>query len=199
MLVDDKNVLEISLCYFFYNLFLAAISLFRNQHLTQLIENSIPFKGSLLGLSTFTAFTQVPMALLKGYDSLIWVIIPLTAVFEAVQPLAVSFKLSRTFKRRINFNGGFLQISVIGNLLCILIGSGYLFHYIYQSYENSNSKQPLSSFLFILLSICFSIIIIISSIMNTTVNSNLLNGIIPAVFIMRSVAQYSFKVTSVII
>jgi hypothetical protein len=44
----------------------------------------MPFKGSMMGLSSFVAFTKIPVAVLYTYQAMVDLTVPLYFIFEAV-------------------------------------------------------------------------------------------------------------------
>jgi len=143
----------------------------------------------MLGLSTFTAFTKIPLVVLKSYDYLIAAMLPLCLIFESIQPVCLIFCISRFLTNWINYDGGFLQVWSIIFLVLSIFSIGFICYYLLEIYRLEN--------VFLITKIGFSFLglllggmIIASSVMSDTSDSNLLNGLIPALLIIRLVYIY---------
>lgn len=76
IVADPSNTLKISLCHFCYNLIMSLVVLLFSSTTAKHIANSLPFKGSIVGILMFTLFKRIPSTLMYLYDYLVFSIGP---------------------------------------------------------------------------------------------------------------------------
>ncbi len=83
IVADPANTLKISFCHFCYNLIMAVVVLLFSSGTAKHIANSLPFKGSIVGILMFTLFKRIPGPLMNLYDYLVYAVGPSYLILEA--------------------------------------------------------------------------------------------------------------------
>ena len=74
--VNPDNALKISFSHFAFNLTMAALALVVPPPALAMVEGSLPFKTTTVGVTFFLFFKAVPSFVLRGYDYLVVVVGP---------------------------------------------------------------------------------------------------------------------------
>ena len=112
-IIDPENSIKMSFCHFSFNIILSIVSLVAPEQILKIVESSLPFKTSIVGVLCFTLFQTVPGGLLRTYDILVSLIEPIYSIFEVLQAINIAFVIARIWKRFINLEQNNCQISVI--------------------------------------------------------------------------------------
>eukprot|EP00347_Sterkiella_histriomuscorum_P021060 403335416 len=72
--INPQNAIKISFSHFAFNLSMALVSFIFPFYMKTLIEVSLPYKGSLVGVFFFTFFKNVPKPILITYEWLVYLI-----------------------------------------------------------------------------------------------------------------------------
>ena len=118
IMVDPENSLKISFWHFTFNIILALVALVAPRQILVIVENSLPFKTSLIGVLSFTLFQSVPEFILCFFDILVHYVELIYAIFEIMQFINLTFLITRVLKRKIDINkkDAIIQPQVIGFL-----------------------------------------------------------------------------------
>ena len=60
IVIDPHNTLKISLCHFSYNIIMSLMMMIFSSSTSKHIANTLPFKGSIIGILMFTLFKKIP-------------------------------------------------------------------------------------------------------------------------------------------
>ena len=99
--IDPSNALKISFSHFAFNLIMSVLAYFLPPYTVALVEASLPFKGTTVGVAFFMFFKTVPDWLLGGYDFIVMVVGPAYMLFEACQVINLLFATSRALQQRL--------------------------------------------------------------------------------------------------
>jgi len=97
----------------------------------------------------------------------------------------MAFWVSRALKKRINFEGGVFQFYAIVFIILTATSICFLGYYSLDIYWMQN-VSTYTKIAFCLLALGLSGMLIASSVMSETDDSNLLNGLIPSVLIFKA-------------
>lgn len=81
ILADPANTLKISFCHFAYNIIMALVVLCFSSPTAKHFVNSLPVKGSIVGILMFTLFKRLPEPILLTYHYLVLLIGPAYIIF----------------------------------------------------------------------------------------------------------------------
>eukprot|EP00347_Sterkiella_histriomuscorum_P011853 403370857 len=163
--INPQNAIKISFSHFAFNLSMALVSFIFPFYMKTLIEVSLPYKGSLVGVFFFTFFKNVPKPILLTYEWLVYLICPFYGIFEVLQLVNMIFMFSRYFQKKIDFQKPFYtQLSSMVILVTSIVSIIYSLFLVKEmffedSYVSSLSKMVILGSGFILIialnSICF--------------------------------------------
>ena len=100
-------VLKASLGFFTYNILMAFLSMILDTSVIEFVVSLLPFRGTIPSIIGFLLFTQIDIAYLQWFQITVDCAIIGYTVFEVTQVTNLTFKVARTLKNRINFDGGF--------------------------------------------------------------------------------------------
>ncbi|CDW82963.1 UNKNOWN [Stylonychia lemnae] len=168
--MNPQNAIKISFSHFCFNLSMAILSLIFPYYMKNLIEVSLPFKGSITGAFFFTFFKNVPSPILLFYEWLVYLICnqdqtdysfylgPLYGLFEMFQLINLAFIFSRYFQKKIDFERSFFQ--QIAPMMILIVSITTLGLSLKNLYDMTQQELFVSKFSLILV-ISFALVIIV--------------------------------------
>ena len=176
IMVDPENSLKISFCHFSFNLILAVVSLIAPRQIVNIVESSLPFKTSVVGVLWFTLFQAVPEGIIRSYDILIYLIEPIYAIFEVWQVTNLAFLISRRIKEKMSYKeeGLVFEFPII---IALLTSVTWLFLSIWLYYACLITYElTVVNMIIITAWILISVFLLTISILSATEDSNIMNG-----------------------